>query len=513
MLSSRRNFLRTLGAAGAAASLPSRFLSAAQASANEELQARLAADPLRPQFHLLPARNWMNDPDGPIFWKGQYHMFFQYNPHAAVWGDMHWAHAVSPDMIHWKHLPVALAPTPGGYDADGCFTGSAVDDNGTATFIYTGVTNAPPERATLRDGVHNFREVQCLAVSHDPLLRTWKKLPQPVLQPPNDPNLTGFRDPCLWRDGKTWYMGIGSGQKKVGGQVLLYKSKDLRHWEYLHPLASGRWNGIHAINPVQSGEMWECPDFFALGGNHVLFYSTEGKVIWEVGEFDPKELRFHAQKRGQLDYDAYYAPKSQLDARGNRILWGWIPESRPEREFSAAGWAGCMSLPRLLTVGTDGALEMRFAPVTQQLRGKECSAPEKSESSADTPADFSSIRIPSAAFELQFQAAANPFQMEITDGKAALVSINYSPERSGAEGILNFRQVPLPPREGPFTFHIFMDGSVVEACINQRVALTTRVYDVPSGPLRVEISGSSAQTISSLRCWEIKPISRDRLTT
>src|SRR5262249_17557279 len=130
----------------------------------------LADDPLRPQFHLLPARNWMNDPDGPIYWKGQYHMFYQYNPGAAVWGDMHWAHAVSADMIQWKHLPVALAPTPGGYDADGCFTGSAVDDNGTATFIYTGVTNATPERATLRDGQHNFREVQCLAFSKDPML-------------------------------------------------------------------------------------------------------------------------------------------------------------------------------------------------------------------------------------------------------------------------------------------------------------------------------------------------------
>ena len=88
-------------------------------------QAEIAADPLRPQFHLLPQRNWMNDPNGPIFWKGKYHMFFQYNPDAAVWGDMHWAHAVSPDMVHWKHLPVALAPTPGGYDADGCFSGSA----------------------------------------------------------------------------------------------------------------------------------------------------------------------------------------------------------------------------------------------------------------------------------------------------------------------------------------------------------------------------------------------------
>src|SRR5882762_8206315 len=104
----------------------------------------LAKDPRRPQFHLLPARNWMNDPNGPIFWKGQYHMFFQYNPNAAVWGDMHWAHAVSEDMIHWRHLPIALAPTPGWDDADGCFTGSAVDDHGTATILYTGVKTVSP---------------------------------------------------------------------------------------------------------------------------------------------------------------------------------------------------------------------------------------------------------------------------------------------------------------------------------------------------------------------------------
>ena len=90
------------------------------------MQARLAADPLRPQFHLLPVKSWMNDPNGPILWNGLYHMFYQYNPNAAVWGDMHWNHAVSEDMIHWHHMPIALAPTPGWDDADGCFTGSAV---------------------------------------------------------------------------------------------------------------------------------------------------------------------------------------------------------------------------------------------------------------------------------------------------------------------------------------------------------------------------------------------------
>src|ERR1700722_15660881 len=153
----RRSFLSASAITTAAASLPSRLAEAFAAS----LPSKLAQDPRRPQFHLLPAANWMNDPNGPIYWKGRYHMFFQYNPNAAVWGDMHWAHAISPDMIHWHHLPVALAPTPGGPDADGCFSGTAVVRDGVVTFIYTGVTKAPYEQATLRDGNNNFKETQC----------------------------------------------------------------------------------------------------------------------------------------------------------------------------------------------------------------------------------------------------------------------------------------------------------------------------------------------------------------
>ena len=110
---------------------------------NSQLCRKLASDPLRPQYHLLPAHNWMNDPNGPIFFRGRYHMFHQYNPQAAVWGNMNWAHATSPDMIHWQHEPIALSPTPGGPDQDGVFSGSAVLDNGKPTVIYTGVQPPP----------------------------------------------------------------------------------------------------------------------------------------------------------------------------------------------------------------------------------------------------------------------------------------------------------------------------------------------------------------------------------
>ena len=199
----RRRFLIDGTRIAAAWALVPPAFAYAEASSNSQvaetvlnLAPDLKSDPRRPQFHLLPAKNWMNDPNGPIFWKGHYHMFFQYNPHAAVWGDMHWNHAVSADMIHWKHLPIALAPTPGGPDADGCFSGTAVVRDGMATFLYTGVKTAPPEDSTIRDGHNNFRETQLYATSKDSNLLHWTKRAEPVIaKPPPGLEVTGFRDP------------------------------------------------------------------------------------------------------------------------------------------------------------------------------------------------------------------------------------------------------------------------------------------------------------------------------
>src|ERR1019366_10519926 len=131
----RRTFLAALSSSTAAGLLPRTSLGLAAQSAEADLTEKLAHDPLRPQYHLLPPHNWMNDPNGPIWWKGKYHLFYQLNPHAAVWGDMHWGHATSPDMIHWKHQQIALAPKPGGPDSEGCFSGSAVAFDGKPTFI------------------------------------------------------------------------------------------------------------------------------------------------------------------------------------------------------------------------------------------------------------------------------------------------------------------------------------------------------------------------------------------
>ena len=536
---SRREFLKASGAAAVLASARPRasLLHVLDSRGDDALQARLAADPLRPQFHLLPAKNWMNDPNGPIYWKGHYHMFFQYNPNAAVWGDMHWNHAISEDMIHWRHLPIALAPTPGWDDADGCFTGSAVDDHGTATILYTGVKTVAPERTTLRDGVQNFREVQCLATSSDPQLRTWNKRKTPVIEPPQDPRLMGFRDPFLWHGSHVaelgrssaeplqdrsdapdwWYLGVASGIRHEGGNVRLYRSKDLRQWEYLHLLASGQWTGKDSINPVDSGEMWECPDFFALGKKHVLLYSTAGGVYWETGELDPKELVFHSQKRGILDHGAYYAQKTQLDAHGNRILWGWITEKRSDDELRAAGWAGCMALPRGLSVSADGDLEMRFAPEARSLRAQSVELPPLDTSPAERAAKAKSIEIKDVAGELAWRMKKRGearASLTLVDRVGPWFSVGLeSPQGAAQKLIVNGKSIDLPESAGwEREFRLFLDGSVAELICDHLHAVTTRIYRLPGGPLRLALTNGDIQSIGSLEALQLRPISVDRLT-
>lgn len=516
MQHSRRKFLRMAGACGAMRLATPKIPSMRVPLRNDDEAgaAQRAADPLRPQFHLLPARNWMNDPNGPICWKGHYHMFFQYNPNAAVWGDMHWAHSVSPNMVHWRNLPVALAPSSGGPDQDGCFSGSAVNQGGTATILYTGVRSVLAADATLRDGTHNFLETQCLATSRDPLLLTWTKLPAPVLLPPRDAKLTGFRDPCLWQEGQAWYMGIGSGQRAEGGRVLLYRSTDLRAWEYLHPLASGKSNGKRAPDPVDSGEMWECPDFFSLGKKHALLYATERKVYWETGEYDRKERVFYSEKRGLLDAGAFYAPKSQFDANERRILWGWIPETRPKAEFSAAGWAGSMSLPRVLSLAADNTLMMQFLPELAELRSKEFALPGRPQGGEARQNALGKLKLRETACEIELQIHREKLDLTLSDGANAILWLAFDPGRPGAELRVGAKSAAVAATSGgEHKLRIFLDASVAECVVDDSAALTERCYAVPKGPLRLNTGEQGLAAITSLRVWELKPISKDRLTS
>ena len=490
---------------------------------------RLSADPLRPQFHLLPAANWMNDPCAPRFFAGQYHMFFQYNPGAAVWGDMHWAHATSPDMVHWRHRAVALAPTAGGADAAGCFTGSVFPGAEKPTIVYTGVTKVPASEETIPHG--KLREVQCMATAETSALDRWTKLPEPVLAaPPEGVAVTGFRDPCPWREGDVWYMGVGSGFKGKGGAVLLYRSDDGETWEYLHPLAQGKWNGQAHPDPVDSGEMWECPDFFTLADRQVLLYSTERKVYWQTGRLDPATLQFRVRQKGMLDLGAFYAPKSMLDARGRRILWGWIPETRPVAEYAAAGWAGMMSLPRLLTIAADGRLQMEPIAELGQLTRVAATEPGATSAAVATGAagatsaagatDQGSWTMPHRQGRVRVELRPGTGTMSLRVGAAGgeekaepLLELAYDAASDAHALRLGEKRLMLHTgRSGLSSVDLWMDGSVVEIFVDRASVTTERLYGQPNEALTVTWTGATG-VVSKVETAEVRPISRDRLTS
>lgn len=478
----------------------------------------LAADPLRPQFHLVPPSNWINDPNGPIYWNGKYHLFYQANPICTCFGKMIWGHAMSPDMLHWKHMPPALTPTPGGPDSDGCWTGTAVVRDGVVTLIYTGVSAAPNDVSTAGMNDHTLREQQCLAYSTDPDLKTWTKHPKAVIPAPPAglPHLNGFRDPSPWREGEDWYMVVGSGLPKTGGAVLLYRSKDLRHWEYRHIAANGDNAIFNQANPVQPSDMWECPDLFPLGEKHVLICSTKGKAHWQTGVLDKETMLFHCEHTGILDTGAYYAPKTQLDTHGNRILWGWIVETRPQKEYSREGWAGMMSLPRVLTVSADGQLEVQVAPAVETLRRKRQNlhiTPDEEKNRQQ----IGRMLLENCCGEIlgSFPTDDGAFSLSIF-GEAApdWITIEYDPQAKDRI-MIGSQIIPinLAGSDG-LEIRIFVDGSVAEIFVNRQVAYTKRFYYTGTKAPRVGVRiGGNTARIRSFSIWQIAPVSADRLTT
>jgi len=305
----------------------------------------------RPVYHFLPPQNWMNDPNGLIHWKGKYHLFYQHNPFDAVWGTMHWGHAISHDLVHWQDMPHALAPTPDSPDEAGVWSGCVVNHNGVATAVYTGV----------RGDNHELQTV-CLAVSYDADLRTWQKFAHnPVIcAPPEEFSGCGFRDPYVWREADAWYMVIGAGIKDGGEAVLLYRSQNLYEWEYLSPLV---------VSDAQNDYVYECPNFFQIGDKWVLLVSVmpEACVEYYVGIL--WHNHFLIESHGVLVDAPFYAPLTFKDHLGRRLMMGWLRETRPHEPGYVTGWSGVMSLP--IQIDLLESNQILLTPIRESLQEKD----------------------------------------------------------------------------------------------------------------------------------------------
>jgi Beta-fructosidases (levanase/invertase) len=244
--------------------------------------------PWREHYHFQAPVGWMNDPHGLIQFNGKYHLFYQHHPFSGKWGTMHWGHAVSENLIHWEHLPEALAPseTYDGWDGGGIFTGSAIEHNRELILFYTGCAKD--------------RQVQCMASSKDGV-NFIKSDHNPILsKAPNGINPHDFRDPKVWKQGELFYMvtGVTDGVSNLiepsnydingFGKVCLHRSTDLKNWEFVNYLVESKG---------ELGTMLECPNFFPLDGKWVLLYSPMGllerQVIYLTGDFDEVTGKFH----------------------------------------------------------------------------------------------------------------------------------------------------------------------------------------------------------------------------
>jgi beta-fructofuranosidase len=453
-------------------------------------------DPHRPRYHFLPPKNWMNDPNGLLLHRGMFHLFYQHNPGAAVWGDMHWGHAVSQDLITWRNLPIALAPTPGGYDKDGVFSGCAVVNGAEPTILYTGTQP----------------EVQALATSGDPLLERWQKHEgNPVIAaPPEGMDVTGFRDPCVWREGADWMMALGSGVKGKGGCVLLYRSPDLRQWEYLHPLAES--------SDLALGTMWECPSFFPLGDRHVLLISPIPlrKALWAVGRY--ADRRFVPERWGSLDDGGhFYAPQTFLDGANRRVMFGWSWEGRSREAQVKAGWAGAQSLPRVLSLREDGGLRQEPHPYCQRLTrfgksvkglpiGDELQAELRSAAIEGNAGRLDVILEPGEAEEVGIGFYRSPDDAEETRVvfrvKEGLVKVDRSRSSLSPDQEQKEFTAPLRLAKGEvLNATLFLDRSLVEIYVNESCCLTTRVYPSRADSLGIQFFGGGKKTLLREATW------------
>jgi len=268
---------------------------------------------------------------------------------------MHWGHAVSRDILHWEYLPLALAPSES-YDdhmRGGCFSGSAIAHEGKLFLMFTGTAKEE----------NGFVQTQCIAYSEDGI-HFEKYGGNPVLAAPEGILPDQFRDPKVWEHEGMYYMVCG-GSCGRNGQALLYRSKDMFHWTFFNVLAEsrGEW-----------GYMWECTDFFPMGGKYVLIFSPMGAgehtAVYMVGDFDYGTGKFCSHINGEIDWGFdYYAPQSFQTPDGRRIIvgwangWEWMPSWKDWGPTYKESWCGFFNVPREVRMMEDGTLQ--FPPVKE----------------------------------------------------------------------------------------------------------------------------------------------------
>lgn len=478
----------------------------------------------RPQYHVMPDAGWMNEPHAPFYFGGQYHLFFQKNPFGPFWHQIHWGHWVSPDMVHWRELPIALAPDDDGLATDGIWSGSATyAADGTPVLFFTaGNDAAKPNQRTGMATPHDLR---------DPDLARWDKYPTPVtLQQQGQGRFGEFRDPFVFRDGvrQRWFQLVGSVQPGRSGTALVYESTDLRAWAPRGPLFS-----IDATRFPGFDATWELPVLLPVGkgadgrNRHVFLNDVHGQAYYWIGVFDAVSARFTPDSEAPRSFDVgqghFSGPSGFVDPKSGRsIVFSIAQGERTLQDERDAGWAHNGGLPITMSLGSDG--DLRLAPISEltSLRGSKLldlsniSANEAAAALETVHGDALEVELELAPSSVSGKRGLSvrvaPRQAELTDlyvdsarGRFEIDRSRTSSERGyGVQGGA-FRLAGEALR-----LRVFLDRSMIEAYVNERKSLTSRIYPSRRDANGLALLALAGDRVVSLKVWKMNPTEKGK---
>lgn len=501
----------------------------------------LANDSQRPQFHAEPPDHWQNEPGGPIYFNGQYHVFYQSNPQGPYWDNIRWGHLVSTDMVHWRDAVDAVIPGRSDIDADGAWAGgSTIDGNGAPAIVYT--AGYPG-----KDQVVNIARSTFLQDGDNDLNR-WVKNPTPVAQrPTNEGRENEFRDPFVFKDGDEWFMLVTSGKldannNKVGGTALVYSTtdKDLNNWTFRGDL----YDGNSTTYPM-TGNVWELPNLLPLydingvsTGKHIFIINpadlpdgykenqSRNTYYW-IGTFNKTTAKFEPDDPTpqKLDVGQHFTGPAGMVTPDNRTVIFSIAQGRRSSEMDYdAGYAHSYGTPLRVYLRSDGKLGMEPISELQSLRGTQLVniTTDTSFAAANTTlstlnADMYDIEAeidPGSANEVGFSLLRSPDAQEETivyhKRSSQELWVNRTKTSKDVDIEKWFYGGPANIGTDTIKLHILVDRSLIEAYLNGIQSLTTRAYpslrdangnQVSKGIQLWANGNSNTVTVKSLKIW------------
>jgi len=438
----------------------------------------------RQRFHIEPPDGWLNDPNGLSFYKGEYHVYFQYSPIAP---DGHtprgWGHYHGSDLMHMTYDRAVMMPDIP-EDSHGVYSGSAIENDGVLHIFYTGNVKMIGDYDYVKAG----RGANVIHVTTTDGSKMSEK--QVLLRNSDYPDFCSchVRDPKVWKEGDAWKMVLGARTLDDEGCVLVYESDDLITWKY-----TGK------VYKEGYGYMWECPDYFEIDGKGFLstcpqgmpHYETKWQNLNESGYF-PVQGKLEDSVLGDFtEWDMgfdFYAPQTFLDPQGRRILIGWL--GMDNKAYGNAttdlGWQHCLTIPRVVTIAPNNKL--RQQPIAEFDELKSNARRQSSGQTAEYPLPFELDGEPADSFsitldgklELDFDKEKKLFTMKFTDEK---YGCGRTVRNAEIDNVRNIR--------------VIADMSSIEVYINDgETVMSTRIYP-DNDSVKLKVNGFEAQV------WDI----------